>query len=41
LDSSIEIGDRVLDILSKLPPPATGDTDTPSPPSEAEEEDLS
>ena len=30
LDSSIEIGDRVLDILSKLPPPAES-TDTPEP----------
>lgn len=28
LDSSIEVGDRVLDILSKLPPPAA---DTPPP----------
>ena len=41
LDSSIEIGDRVLDILSKLPPPASEDSESPSPPSETEEEDLS
>jgi ribosome-binding factor A len=39
LDSSIEIGDRVLDILSKLPPPATEDSESPSPPSDTEEED--
>lgn len=38
LDSSIEVGDRVLDILSKLPPPA-GDAGEPEPPAQPEETD--
>lgn len=42
LDSSIEVGDRVLDILSKLPAPAGDGSEAPAlPPDDAEETDRS